>query len=48
MDRRAVVTIVTGKILAAPLTGIAQKPRVPTIGVLVVRAPSSKNGMSRR
>ena len=42
MDRRAFVTLMSGGILAVPLAGSAQQPKVPTIGVLVVGAPSSE------
>jgi ABC-type uncharacterized transport system substrate-binding protein len=42
MDRRAFIAMVGGSVLAAPLSAEAQKAKVPTIGVLVVGAPSSE------
>jgi putative tryptophan/tyrosine transport system substrate-binding protein len=40
--RRDVITLVVGVAALRPLTGIAQQPRVPTIGVLAVGSPGAE------
>src|SRR5262249_30075473 len=42
MDRRAFITVLAGSILVAPIVAGTQPLKQPTIGVLVVGAPSSE------